>query len=79
MSYVLQITNEAGDSCGYLSTARTAANAKAGFLTFDGRRAKRFASKDKAAMIAARYNAMNSHRGYTATVKKLTEEIENAR
>lgn len=79
MSYVIKITNTAGDSCGFINAARTKANAKACFLTFDGRRAQRFASRDKAHDRAGRYNAMNNERGFTANVLPLTQEIENAR
>lgn len=79
MSYVIKITNTAGDSCGFINSARTASNAKAGFLTFDGRRAQRFASRDKAHDRAGRYNAMNRDRGFVANVLPLTQEIEDAR
>lgn len=79
MSYVIKITNTAGDSCGFINAARTASNAKAGFLTFDGRRAQRFASRDKAHDRAGRYNAMNRDRGFVANVLPLTKEIEDAR
>ena len=79
MKYVLKITNEAGDSCGFINSARTATNAKAGFLTYDGRRAQRFGSRDKAHDRAGRYNSMNKERGFTANVLPLTKEIEDAR
>lgn len=79
MSYVIKITNADGDSCGYINSARTASNAKAGFLTFDGRRAQRFASKDKAHDRAGRYNSMNKDRGFVANVVPVTQEVEDAR
>lgn len=79
MSYVLKITNAAGDNCGFINAVRTKANATACFLTFDGRRAQRFASRDKAHDRAGRYNAMNAERGFTANVLPLTKEIEDAR
>lgn len=79
MSYVIQITNEHGHNLGYIRAARTIANMKAGFRTYDGRKAQRFASKDKAHDRAGRFNSMRSHEGFKATVVPLTQEIEDAR
>lgn len=79
MSYVLQITNTDGDSCGFISASKSRVGNRSNFLTFDGRRAQRFGSRDKAYDRAGRYNAMNAERGFTAQVKRLTQEIEDAR
>lgn len=79
MSYVLKITNTDGDSCGFISASRSRVGNKSNFLTFDGRRAQRFASRHKAYDRAGRYNTMNAERGFTANVVPLTQEIEDAR
>ena len=79
MSYVLKITNTAGDCCGYISASRSRVGNKSNFLTYDGRRVQRFASRHKAYDRAGRYNAMNAERGFTANVVPLTQEIEDAR
>lgn len=79
MSYVLKITNTDGDSCGFISASRSRVGNKSNFLTFDGRRAQRFPSRDKAYDRAGRYNAMNKERGFVANVTQLTQEIEDAR
>ena len=79
MKYVIQVTNEHGHNLGYIRSARTNANMKAGFRTYDGRKAQKFDSMHKAQDRAGRFNSMRFHEGYKATVREYTKEIEDAR